>query len=78
MTSSKGFIPGLYMEEIMLKGNSDTFTFGIDDTAKGARTRFQELFTVILCASKISNGYLKSFGSQIKNEIFLKVKEALL
>ena len=56
----------------------------MDDTAKGGLTQFYELLTVIPCAPKDSNlnnivicpGYLKTVGSQIKNEGSLKLKKA--
>ena len=48
----------------------------IDDTAKGDLTQFQELFAVIPCASK--DCYLKTVGSQIKNEDYLKLEQTIL
>ena len=46
------------------------------DTAEGGLLQFWELLTVISCApKKISTS---TFGSQIENEGFLKVEEAIL
>ena len=51
----------------------------IDNTAKGGMTLFWELFTVIPCAPKdfkrYWHWYLKTVGSQIKNEGSLKLKK---
>ena len=54
----------------------------MDNTAKGGLTQFQELFAVIPCTPKDfkhqENRYLKTVGSQIKNEGSLKLEKGAL
>ena len=54
----------------------------IDDTVKWGLTQFKELFTVIPCAPKdferYQHCYLKTIGSEIKNEGSLELEKVIL
>ena len=53
----------------------------IDNSAKGHLTQFREFFTVIPCAprhfKRSQHRYLKTFGSQVKDEGSFKVEEGI-
>ena len=68
--------------EIFVQALCTSLEKKMDDSAKGGLPQFWEIFTVIPCAPKDfkrqEHCYLKTFGSQMKNEGFLKVEEAFL